>query len=276
VNLLDRLQARLRRRDHLPVALRWLMTLLEYALVLLRDLLEGEISLRAMSLVYTSLLSLVPLLALAFSLLKALGVHNGLDPLLRNFLAPLGPDAGQLADHIIGFVNNVKVGVLGSVGVGLLLWTAISLIYKVESAFNFLWEIPRSRGLPQRFSDYIAVLIVGPTLVFLALGVTASLRSSRVVASLHNVQLLGPVVLAAINVIPYLLMVAVFSFLYRFIPNTRVRLLPAAVGGVVAGFCGRPPASPSRPLSPVRPTTTPSTPASRSWCCCCCGSTSAG
>ena len=82
---------------------------------------QGQLTLRAMSLVYTTLLSLVPLLALSFSMLKAFGIHNQLEPLLLNFLAPLGEKGAELATQIVQFVENIGVGVLGSLGLLLLL-----------------------------------------------------------------------------------------------------------------------------------------------------------
>ena len=89
--------------------------------MLLRELLGGQLNLRAMSLVYTTLLSIVPLLAVSFSVLKGFGVHNRFEPLLFNFLQPLGPKAAQITENIITFVDNVEVGVLGSVGFALLI-----------------------------------------------------------------------------------------------------------------------------------------------------------
>lgn len=102
------------------------------------DLLGGQLSLRAMSLVYTTLLSIVPLLALSFSVLKAMGAHNEIEPFLFQFLAPLGEQGIGIGENIIGFIDNIKVGVLGSVGLGLLIYTVLSLVQKIENAFNMI------------------------------------------------------------------------------------------------------------------------------------------
>ena len=107
-----------------------------YLYTLSRDLLDGQISMRAMSLVYTTLLSLVPLLALAFSLLKGVGAHNNLQPVLQEFLAPLGPQGADLARNIVAFVENIKVGVLGAFGVVLLIYTVLSMIQKIEDGYR--------------------------------------------------------------------------------------------------------------------------------------------
>ena len=135
---------------------------------------RGQLSLWAMSLVYTTLLSLTPFLALGFSLLKALGVHNSLEPVLIEALRGLGPaQAKQVSDTVVTFVSKVEVGVLGSLGVALLLYSAVSLIQKVEGAFNEVWQVENPRGISARLTEYLAVLTVGPALVFTALGLTA-------------------------------------------------------------------------------------------------------
>ena len=108
--------------DALPAPRRWGVTGVRIGQILVRDFQNGEITLRAMGLVYTTLLSLVPLLALAFSMLKAFGVDNALRPVLHRFLAPLGSQADEIIDKVVGFVENVQVGVLGAIGVVLLMY----------------------------------------------------------------------------------------------------------------------------------------------------------
>ncbi len=220
----------------LPLWRRLCVRVMQISLALGRDFLDGQLTLRAMSLVYTTLLSLVPLLALTFSVLKGFGVHNQLEPLLLNFLAPLGAKGVEIAANIVGFVENIKVGVLGALGLGLLVYTVISLLHKIEQAFNYTWHIRQSRPLSQRFSDYLSVLLVGPLLVFSALGLTASMMSSTLVQRMMHVPVLGGVVSALGSLIPYAFVIAAFTFLYVFVPNTRVRFGPALAGGVVAGF----------------------------------------
>ncbi|HZR38183.1 MAG TPA: YihY/virulence factor BrkB family protein [Nevskia sp.] len=206
-----------------------------YAMALARDMAEGEITLRAMSLVYTTLLSLAPLLALAFSVLKALGVHDSLEPILEQLLRPLGDQGPEIARNIIGFVDNMKVGVLGFLGVILLLYTAVSMITKVESSFNFIWKIAHTRGFSKRFSEYLVVLMVGPMVVVAALGLTASVRSNRLVMDLLTIEPFGSAILLLTKALPYLLIIGVLGFFYAYIPNTRVRMKAAAIGGLFGG-----------------------------------------
>ncbi|MDB5971914.1 MAG: YihY/virulence factor BrkB family protein [Hydrocarboniphaga sp.] len=214
---------------------RVLMRCGRYTYAVVRDLLAGDLSLRAMSLVYTTLLSIVPLLALGFSVLKALGAHNSLEPVLAEFLRPLGPQAAEISAKVMAFIEKIQVGVLSSVGVALLFYTAISLIQKVESSFNFIWRIEHQRPFAQRIGEYFGVLMVGPVLVFAALGLTASVLNSGVVANIASYQPFGWLIYLLTRVIPYLIIVGLFSFMYSFLVNAKVRWSAALAGGLTAG-----------------------------------------
>lgn len=231
----QRLHAWMWNREPVSRSGRLVLHASRYAMALARDMAEGEISLRAMSLVYTTLLSLVPLLALAFSVLKALGMHGSLAPMLEHLLAPLGDQAAVITANIIGFVDNMRVGVLGFLGVIMLVYTAVSMMTKVEGSFNFIWKIGRARGMTQRFSEYLVVLLIGPMVLVAALGLTASVRSSRLVTEVMTIEPFGSTILFLTRMVPYLLIIGVLSFIYVFIPNTRVQPKAAAIGGLFAG-----------------------------------------
>ena len=201
-----------------------------------RDLSSGMTTLRAMSLVYTTLLSLVPLLAVSFSLLKGFGVHNQIEPMLLTLLTPLGDKGVELTQQIIGFVDNIKVGVLGTLGLALLIYTVISLIQKIEQAFNATWKIGDVRPLSQRFSNYLSVVMVGPILVFTALGITAAISSSTIILSLSEIEPLGTTLHLIGKLLPYLLIIIAFTFIYTLIPNTRVKVRSAFTGAMIAGI----------------------------------------
>lgn len=216
----------------------WQRSLLHTArllIVLARDLTGEQLTLRAMSLVYTTLLSIVPLLALSFSVLKAFGVYNQIEPALRRFLAPLGAQGDEAAAHIIGFIENMNVGVLGSVGLALLIYTSVSLVQKLEEAFNQIWYVARPRPLGERFSHYLSVLLVGPLLVFAAVGITATVLNLSVVQQLLALEPFGRLFYLASQIVPYLLVIGAFTFVYVFIPNTRVHTGAAFAGGLVGG-----------------------------------------
>jgi len=205
-----------------------------YASIL--DLLAGQLSLRAMSLVYTTLLSIVPLLALSFSVLKAMGAHKDVEPFLFKFLAPLGEQGISIGENMIGFIDNVKVGVLGSVGLGLLIYTVLSLVQKIEHAFNMIWHVESTRSVGERFSSYLSVILIGPVLMVSAIGLTTTVMSSSVVTYVMAVEPFGSLLLQVTKLLPYVMVSGVFTFIYIFVPNTRVRIVPALIGASVAGF----------------------------------------
>ncbi len=212
------------------------MRIARTVIVLFRDLFNGRLTLWAMSLVYTTLLSLVPLLAVSVSVLKAFGVHNQVEPLLRNLLEPLGEQGLEISTRIVGFIENMNVGVLGSVGLALLVYTVISMLQKIEESFNSIWRITQLRSMGERFSRYLSTLLVGPLLIFSALGITATVLNSDVVQAILSVEPLGTLFLIASRLTPYLLVIAAFTFFFHFVPNTRVRLVPALIAGTIAGI----------------------------------------
>lgn len=213
----------------------WLYKVGRSSYALVRDILSGQLTLHAMSLVYTTLLSIVPLLALSFSVLKALGVHQRMEPFLFQFFEPMGPQGIELAEQILGFVDNMKVGVLGSVGLALLVYTVISLLQKIERSFNMIWRVPDMRSMGQRFSNYLSVIMVGPLLMVSAIGVSATIFSSSIVQALLEIEPLGSLILVVSRLMPFFLVVGAFTFVYVFMPNTRVKFHYAFIGGLVAG-----------------------------------------
>ncbi len=196
---------------------------------------HGDLTLRAMSLVYMTMFAIVPLLALVFSALKGLGVHQDLQPILRGFLAPLGPRADELTVQIIGFVDNVSGSLLGGIGSVLLLFSLLMRAQKVEGSFNFVWRVDHPRSLARRFSEYLAFMLVGPLIMIVVLGFTATLSSTAAMTRLREIGVLGGMFDALSWATPYILIIASFTFLYVLVPNTRVRFKPALIGGVFAG-----------------------------------------
>jgi membrane protein len=218
---------------HAPLPLKpaeSLLGLMRYPYALIRDLLTGELNLRAMGLVYTTLLSLVPLGAFAFAVLKGLGVHRDLEPLLYEFLRPIGDRADELTTQIMTFVENVRGGVLGSVGLAFLFYTVVTTIQKLEGAFNFAWHVERPRSLMRRINEYLSLMVLAITF-----GLLGAVAQHETMHWLTNHEPAGTIIRGLGVAGPYLFVVCVFTFLYVFIPNTRVRLKPALAGGATAG-----------------------------------------
>jgi len=215
----------------------WKLTrVLRYPYALLRDIFRGDLTLRAMSLVYTTLLSVVPLIAVSFSVLKGLGFHRQLEPVLYTFLEPLGDDrATTLTEQITDFVDNVRGDVLGGLGVIFLLYTTLTMIQKVEESFNFVWRVEQPRSLVRRVSEYLSVMVVGPAVIVAALGLIATFTHTSGMQWLAQYEPFGTLLVVVGRLTPYVLVTAVFTFLYAFMPNTKVLFRAALIGGLFAG-----------------------------------------
>jgi len=200
---------------------------------------DEKLHLQSTSLAYTTLLSLVPFLAVTFSVLKGFGVQNQLEPMLMQSLEPLGDKGAEIGRHILTYVGNLNFAVLGSFGIALLFWTVISLLTRVEQTFNTIWHVPDVRGWTRRFSDYLSVALVGPVFVFAALGVTAIVFHNENVHRVVDNEYLARLIIGLGRLVPYLLVGLAFAFLYAFLTNYRVRLIPALTGGIFAGVAWR-------------------------------------
>jgi membrane protein len=212
------------------------LRLLRYPVALIRDWLVGGISVRAMSLAYTTLLSLVPLMVFSFAVLKGLGAHGDLRVILQEFFRPLGGAATQLTEGILQFVANMRGELLGSIGLAFLVYTVIATIQKVEGSFNYVWRVVRPRSFGRGFVEYLSIMILAPILLALAIGLLGSAEHSLFAQWLNGVAPLAAIVGAIGRIVPYVIVAAVFTCMYSFIPNTHVEFRASLIGGVTAGI----------------------------------------
>jgi membrane protein len=214
-----------------------LLRLLRYPYALLRDLSRGQINLYAMGLVYATLLSLVPLIAFAFAVLKAFGAHTELQPIIFEFFKPMGVSAAEeFTRKVMDFANSVSTGLVGSLGLALLLWTLLGTIKKVEDGFNFLWRVEHARSFARRVTEYVALLIVGPIVVVSFIGLSHNALDSATAGFGRYVPFFDRLRGWALDVSPYFMVAAIFTAVYMFVPNTKVKWKSALIGGVAAGI----------------------------------------
>jgi membrane protein len=206
-----------------------------YPFALLRDLAGGQLNLHAMGLVYASLLSIVPLVALSFGILKAFEAEDVLRPLVREFFSPMGRAADQFTDHVMTFASHVHGGLVGSLGFGLLVWTLMGTMRKIEDGFNFVWHVDVPRSFARRSAEYLTLLLAMPLLLAAAAGF-ARLAADSPLRLIATLPLLDRLQAWSLNLAPYFLACVLMTTLYVVVPNTRVRLRPALYGGVTAGI----------------------------------------
>lgn len=211
---------------------RTLLRQLQMVFLVIRDFYNNRSLLRASALTYYTILSLVPLLALTFALLKAFGVQNQLQPLI---LDKLNVGDGQIAEAIVGYINNTQVAQMGAVGLIFLLVAVISLLTNIEAAFNDVWGVNNLRPMLRRFSDYLSVILVGPVLLISTISMTSSLISHSFTQRLLEMQMIGSLIVFVLKITPFIFMWLAFTLLYVFMSNIKVQWRAALIGGVVGG-----------------------------------------
>ncbi len=219
-------------RDDRGGVQRGLLRLLQVMVVVIHDFRRDNCMMRASALTYTSLLSFIPLLALMFALLKGLNVQNSLQPFILDKLAVGSAD---LVNAIVGYINNTHFGRLGMIGLLVLIATVIALLSNVEESFNHICGVRETRSLFRKFADYSSVILVGPILMVAAISMTTSLQSQTFVQKLLEMAHLGDLTYLLFRVAPFVVMWLAFTALYIFMPNVRIRIGAAFVGGIVGG-----------------------------------------
>jgi membrane protein len=213
-----------------------LLRMLRYPYAVVRDLGGGAINLRAMGLVYTTLLSIIPLIAFAFAVLKGFGAHRDLEPIIYEFFRPMGETgAAEITSRVMQFANGVSTGLVGSVGFALLVWTLLGTIKKVEDSFNFLWRVEQPRSFARRVAEYMSLIIIGPLLLVGFIGLSHAALNGPLGSHIAELPFLQQLNRVLISLSPYVMVTALFTVLYMFVPNTRVQLRPALIGALAAG-----------------------------------------
>ncbi len=204
---------------------------LQVAVIVVQGVARNHTMLRASALTYFTMLSLIPLLALAIGLVDAFGAGDSMVQMVAQQIGAVSPEAGE---RILELVRSVDFRSLGAVGGATLFLTTVLALSNVEKALNFIWGVERQRPLVRRFPDYLAVLVVAPLLLTVAISLAASLRSEAFVTRLLDVPGVETLLELGLGKAPMLLLWGAFTFLFWFLPNTTVRPLPALAGGALA------------------------------------------
>jgi membrane protein len=193
--------------------------------------------LKASALTFYSLLSIVPVLAALFGIAKGFGLKEAMENEIKVQFAGQKEILEQAISFAHALLDHTQGGLIAGVGVIFLLWTVIKLLGNIELSLNDIWRIRKPRSLSRKFSDYLAILIVCPLFITLSGSLNVALATQlRELGTQYSwLESLSGYLLGAAHSIPYFLVWIVFSFLYFFVPNTKVNLGAGILGGVVAG-----------------------------------------
>ncbi|OPY65730.1 MAG: ribonuclease BN/unknown domain fusion protein [Syntrophorhabdus sp. PtaU1.Bin050] len=203
--------------------------------------LRDSCALRASALTYYTLLSIVPVFAMAFGIAKGFGLQE----LIEKRVLEMAEQANwpeEIVLRILTFsdsmLTNAKGGIIAGAGFALLCWTVVNILGRVEESFNHIWGIRKPRTLVRKFSDYIAIVVFSPVLLIISSSV-AVIVTSKMGAILHDIKflgILGPAVVFALRLLPYISVSIMLTLNYIVIPNTRVPLRSAVAAGIITGI----------------------------------------
>jgi membrane protein len=225
------------RADKLTPARSFWIRQLRICLLAVRRFNIDKCDLRASALTFYSLLSIVPVVAMAFAIAKGFGIEK----LLADQLITKLQGHEEVAERIIGFaqslLENTKGGAIAGVGIVVLFWTIVKVLGNIETSFNDIWGVTTSRPLGRKLADYLSVMMICPVLLITAGSLTV-LLTTKVTLMVEQLSFLGylaDVLIFLLKILPYGVIWLVFTFIYVFMPNTKVDIKSALWGGVVAG-----------------------------------------
>lgn len=236
LNFIKRDVWRMRLRD-LPKKKSFLLRQLRTILLALRGFNEDKCQLRASALTFYSLLSIVPVMAMAFGVAKGFGFEKMLEKQLLDKFA----NQGEVLQQIIGFaqsmLNNTKGGVVAGIGVAVLFWTVIKVLGNIEQSFNDIWGIKQGRAIGRKFSDYLSLMLICPIMIILSSSITVfiSTQLSHIISQSEVLGVLAPLVFAIVKILPFAVIWILFTFIYIFLPNTKVNFSSGLIAGIAAG-----------------------------------------
>ena len=225
------------RRTELPPGKSFFINLLRVLILSIRGFDEDKCQLRASALTFYSLISIVPVAAMAFGIAKGFGFEKVLEAQLQSKLAGHEEIFNNVVQFSHSLLENTKGGVIGGIGLIVLFWAVIKVLGQIENSFNDIWGIKQQRTLGRRFSDYLSIMLIGPVLLIVSSGMTVFV-TTQINLIMGKIAFLGffePLILLLIRLFPLVVIWSLFTFLYIFMPNTKVRYSSGLIAGIIAG-----------------------------------------
>jgi len=198
---------------------------------------DDRCQLRASALTYYSLLSVVPIVAMAFGVSKGFGIEKRLEKQILEALPNQREVAIRIIDYAHSFLENTQGGIIAGVGVAVLFWAVVRLVGNIEKSFNDIWGVRKGRSLGRKFADYLSFMIIAPLLFVMASSATV-LITSQVTLITDKMEFLasaGVLVHGLLKLLPYGVIWMLFTLLYVLLPNTTVKIRSGLLGGILAG-----------------------------------------
>ncbi len=227
---------RMRLKDY-PPSKSFFINLLRIFVLSLRGFYENKCQFRASALTYFTLLSIVPVIAMMFGIAKGFGLEKKVEELVLTKMQ----GQQEVAQKVITFSNslleNTSGGLIAGIGVALLFYTIIKMLGNIEDAFNFTWGVKSPRSFGRRFTDYLSIMLVCPVLLVISGSATilVSTQIKNIIENIPALKTVAPLVLTGLRLLPFASLWVIFTFIFMFMPNTKVNFRSALLAGIVAG-----------------------------------------
>lgn len=221
------------RREDVSYARFLTYTIVKKFLLAIEITTTKRITSAAAALTYSTLLAIVPILAVVFAIARGFGYNKYIEEWFRDSFS----SQPQAAETIIGFVNSylihTKSGIFLGIGLIFMLFTVIMLISNIEQTFNHIWQAKKPRSVFRTITDYTSMILLAPIVIVITSGI--SIFFATIFKQIEDTLLIGTIMQLLLRLMPYILMSGVFIALYVFMPNTKVKLSCAIAPGILAG-----------------------------------------
>ncbi len=225
------------RMEDLHGPRRFFIRYLRISIIASKEYIKDNCTLWASSLTFFSLLSIVPIFAMAFAVAKGFGIQQHLEKLIKEQFVGQEEVTSRLLTYSHNLLENTKGEILAGVGAIFLIWAVFQILQTIESAFNNIWEIKRSRTIGRKLSDYLSLMLIGPVLLIISSSamVLVAGEVNNILEKIGVLAVISPIITLIIKIVPYILIWILLTFMYVFIPNTKVKLSSGILGGIIAG-----------------------------------------
>ena len=225
------------RRTKLSPGKSFSLNLLRVLILSIRNFDEDKCALHASALTFYTMISIVPVAAMAFGIAKGFGFEKMLVEQLRDKLAGHEDILANVIQFSHSLLENTQGGVIAGVGLIILFWSVLKVLGQIENSFNDIWGIKQQRTIGRKFGDYLSLMLICPVIIILSGSLTVFI-TTQVTLITEKVAILGNLrflVFLLLKLLPYTLLWGLFTFLYIFMPNTKVRFSSGLLAGVITG-----------------------------------------
>ena len=215
----------------------WVKRIIRIGYDTLRGFINDDCYTKASALTFYSLLSIVPVLAVLFGIAKGFGFEHALESEIIERFSEQREVMDKLIQFAYSWLLNVKGGIIAGIGTAALLWSALGLLSSIESALNSIWKVPIARSYSRKINDYLATMLICPIFFVTSSSITVFLSTQLAATAQSNViiEVVSPLLLFILKLFPFFLSWILFTYIYLFIPNTKIFLRSALIAGILGG-----------------------------------------